>query len=369
MATGSRRRSGLSGRGTAIAAGSVVFVLSANGRAGPEASFVLVPGVPGGSPTATHAIGISGDGSTVFGEVFTTGRWEAMIWTRPGGTRALGPGYFLGGSRDGRVLVGAGPNSTARWTEADGWQAIPKPAGGKAVIGHDVTPDGGVVVGRSDPDGAVHVRAVRWTAAGGTEIIPTPPFNPDYSPTRVSADGRTVVGIGSSGFSFAWRWTQAGGTEALQPFGQLSTVLDMSPDGAAIVGGTQNPTDCGWIMTTGGTVFIPNPIGARGGRAQGVSDDGSVVVGTTAQGAYIWDAVNGSRYISDVLQSYGISVGAFRLTEALEISGDGMTIIGRGLHPGGQDQAWVFTLPAPSSAMVLLAPVLVARRRRAAWDG
>jgi len=115
---------------------------------------------------------------------------------------------------------------------------------------------------------------------------------------------------------------------------------------------------------------VPHTVGTGSSYAADVSNDGSIVVGygfsAGGQEAYIWDSANGIRSLKEVLTSdYGISgLDSWHLTEARAISADGRTIVGSGINPSGQTEAWVATVPEPSSSLFLLFSSLFLLRRR-----
>jgi uncharacterized membrane protein len=134
-----------------------------------------------------------------------------------------------------------------------------------------------------------------------------------------NADGSVIVGQGRSAQgSEAFRWTSAGGG-SMQALGDLpggsvnSTALAVSADGAIIVGM--------------GTIAGPIP-------------------GSDAPEAMIWDADHGMRDLKDVLTAAGASsVSGWTLQQATGVSADGTVIVGYGLDPLGQTQAWLAHLP------------------------
>jgi probable HAF family extracellular repeat protein len=101
-----------------------------------------------------------------------------------------------------------------------------------------------------------------------------------------------------------------------------------------------------------------------GSQANGVSADGSVVVGQSQSAsvgyeAFTWDATNGMRSLEDVLTSvYSLNRTGWTLSQATAISADGLTIVGNGTNPLGQTEAWVANLgttaPVPEPASLLL---------------
>ncbi len=142
--------------------------------------------------------------------------------------------------------------------------------------------------------------------------------------TGVSADGSVVVGVGVSASGVeAFRWTAATGLVGL---GDLP----------------------------GGSFFS---------EALGVSADGSLVVGVgfSASGreAFIWDEANGMRSLRDVLIAQGDDLTGWTLLSADAISADGSTIVGKGINPSGQFEAWLARLgpteviPEPASLTLL----------------
>jgi uncharacterized membrane protein len=194
----------------------------------------------------------------------------------------------------------------------------------------------GTVVGLYDG------KPFRWTRAGGMELLSHPGLQVGNSPaTDVSADGSVVVGIvpvayGTNEDEFytrAFRWTREGGAQLL-PLGTGATPV--RPDGA-----------------------------------YGVSADGSIVIGASANDAMIWTAGGGSRLLEDVLQQdYGVDLTGWRLDVALDISTDGSTITGWGHNPAGQIEGWVAVLPEPSAlGLAATAGTFLLRRRRPARLG
>jgi probable HAF family extracellular repeat protein len=150
----------------------------------------------------------------------------------------------------------------------------------------------------------------------------------------ISADGTTVVGVSRSSLSNtgeAFRWTAATG----------------------MVGLGDSP---------GGPVFS---------EAFAVSADGSVIVGrsdsSTGLEASIWDATNGMRSLESLLVAEGVTdVNGWALLRATGVSGDGRTIVGFGINPSGQTEAWLARLgsatsvPEPSAGLLLGTGLIVA---------
>ena len=62
--------------------------------------------------------------------------------------------------------------------------------------------------------------------------------------------------------------------------------------------------------------------------------------------AFVWDESNGMRAISDVLSGNGISLSGWQLQNATGVSADGLTIVGDGINPAGQGEAWIAPWPS-----------------------
>jgi uncharacterized membrane protein len=108
--------------------------------------------------------------------------------------------------------------------------------------------------------------------------------------------------------------------------------------------------------------------GARvASEAFDVSADGTVIVGvgeTFADGvgarqeAFYWSSDAGMRNLRDVLVSFGATnLDGWLLTEAQGVSSDGLTVVGTAISPAGVRQAFVATIPEPSSIVLALLAV------------
>ena len=143
------------------------------------------------------------------------------------------------------------------------------------------------------------------------------PGQEDCFATAISSDGSVVVGVGSDHGPAPWMWTAQTG---LQPLPGSYTIKAVSGDGSLFVGSR-------WVDTPnvfpsqGEVVLWANDFGnARptlvpldfDGRVTGVSDDGSVVVGSAVVPSTHTDAI-----------FVNANMAAFRWTEA-----DGMVSLG-----------------------------------------
>jgi probable HAF family extracellular repeat protein len=174
----------------------------------------------------------------------------------------------------------------------------------------------------------------------------------------VSADGLVVVGA-STGTSTedAFRWTQAGGMVALGflPGDNRSIATATSADGAVVVGSSRNPNGLWqsfrWTSATG--MF---GIGVDT-QAHDVSGDGMTIVGRafTVPGneAYLWTNALGLVDLRMHLIGLGVTgLTGWQLREALAVSQDGNAIVGFGTNPAGQTEAWIAYLSPPAAGTI-----------------
>jgi probable HAF family extracellular repeat protein len=332
-----------------------------------EAMFMGLGDQPSGG--SLNWVGVSADGSVVVG----ASNDEAFRWTSDGGM--VGLGFLSGGpdsramatSADGSVVVGVGwsldadfpPVEAFRWTSDGGMVGLGfLPPGAIAWSwAFGVSADGSVVVGQA---GEI---AFRWTADGGMVglgHLPSGGLGGYSEAYATSADGSVVVGGSSPGWE-AFHWTSDGGMVGLGhlPGGGFdSRAFAASADGSVVVGRSDSASgDEAFRWTSdGGMVGLGHlPGGGFDSRAFAASADGSVVVGRSdsASGdeAFIWDSTNGMRALAQVLTDLGIDLTGWTVTEATGASGDGLTIVGYGTNPSGDNEAWIAVLPASTIAV------------------
>jgi len=212
------------------------------------------------------------------------------------------------------------------------------PGGEFFSFGIAVSDDGSVVVVNSFSDNGLE--GAKWTAAGG--LVPIPALLggefPEVFPTAVSGDGTVIVGSSTSanGFNEAFRWTEDGGTVGLGDLpdgGFCSNATGVSEDGSVIVG-----TGCSEIGSEafrwtedGGMVGLDGGLDDRKFTfADDVTNDGTLVVGTSDsfEGvATIWTEMDGARLIDDTSLSFN----------AISVSSSDETVIaGPANSDGGQ---------------------------------
>lgn len=224
---------------------------------------------------------------------------------------------------------------------------------------YGVSADGSVVVGNTSTGGSMGI-AFRWTEASGVVSLGTldtfPWWYPYSAAYGVSADGSVIVGMSSygDGGMQAIRWTQAEGMVGLGdlPGGDVhSSARAISAGGSVIVGwGTSGSgTEAFRWTEAGGWVGLGDlPGGTFYSIASAVSADGSVVVGSSrtdlGDEPFIWDAEHGMRNLKSVLIAGGLNLTGWTLYQATGVSADGLTIVGVGVSPEGQTEAWRATL-------------------------
>lgn len=373
------------GRGAAFALWICVLAASsARGQTLP--SFTGVGDLAGGG-VSSAALGISDDATVVVGSSEGANGTEAFRWTAGGGIVGLG---FLaltdpfseavGASSDGSVIVGSSDNGSGdrayRWTSGGGMVALgtfscsscDPTTGANGVSG-----DGLVAVGAGLAKslfGDPHIDSARWTG-GGTSIddigdLPGPAeLNSAWG---ASQNGSVIVGEGdSSSGNQAWVWTSGTGMDALPgvPGAQImSGARAISSDASTIVGAantdpvsTNRKEAARWTGAGYATIELLGSLGSTSSQANALTADGSIIVGRARnaandQRAFIWDAVNGMRDLSDVLASdYGLDVSGWILREAHGISDVGLdgefTVVGEGTNPSGDPEGFVAFLIPP----------------------
>jgi len=280
---------------------------------------------------------ISGDGKVVVGQRDTdpatdSTTWEPMRWTQAGGVELLG------------FVDGSGSNFGRAW---------------------DANNDGSIVVGRSDDD------AFRWVDGSGISAL----GSSKLAARGVNAAGDVLVGHENAGV--AWRWESGSGFTTINDLtgGTSSFALSVSNDGAVVVGYAENAgTNNEAFRWKNGTItgLGDLPGGAFDSQANDTNVNGDVVVGygTTASGkeAFIWSQrYGGLRNLEEFLtidRNIVVPTG-WTLEEAVAVSADGGIVLGTGINPDGDTEAFLAVIPEPASALVLgVTGLLAARRRR-----
>lgn len=358
-------------------------------------SFTPLPFEPGEDFSLVTSV--SDDGRFIGGHTsgptatgFTPIIWDGLARN----TLSLPTGFEAGGayinaiSGDGgsAVAIGLGPDGFRgiRWDSA-GMPHVLSTAPGTFSSFNAINFDGSVAGGFVNQTFFGPVSdALVWTSSGGEQNIGNiPGFIGEASITGVSNDGSLFVGFATQNHQVPVTWTQSGGFEVLPgvpmapPGPHIGMAIDVSADGSTIVGaleinGRNVPTF--WDSTRSPTLINLIP-GYQVGEAVAATNDGSIVVGHWRETptsdelgslAFIWDADNGARPLGDVLVSeFGLDLQGWTLNVVNDITPDGLTMVGSGLNPMGELQAFRVVIPAPGALGALaISGLLLARRRR-----
>jgi uncharacterized membrane protein len=344
------------------------------------AAALVVPLAAQGTFTAigmrdSRATGISGDGSIIVGSYSSGG--GAWRWSESEGYQDLGgkAPYITEAriSRDGKTIVYAdsdsqGLISAAIWQGGQNWktlggvpEGVPGGSDNKELsTAYGVSGDGSVIVGSAWVKGSRTV-AFRWDSSTGTASLPSLRGRSGRAGT-ISANGWVIAGWDDSqdngtGRSAVTWWN---GLERLvHPYALLQEVIASNSDGGVLVG-RGHPQNLGhafrWVSGTGQTddlgALVPpyynfDRIGTDVSTALGVTDDGSIVVGTSASPpveAMVWTPETKMVPLAIYLTNRGVQ-GDFGkwllLFEAAVISPDGRVMAGSGINPQGFQQAFV----------------------------
>lgn len=364
------------------------------------ASFQGLGDLPGGD-YSSNASGISADGKVVVGSSVVrlshglpsdpssdTGL-SAFYWTTDTGMVGLGDldgrgSTARGVSADGSVIIGyvGAMQQAFRWTATNQMTYLEG-----ATIATDVSSDGTIIVGEVGQQASV------WseTNGGWTDLGNISNNNILFEENlRISGDGSIIVGtswstdspdppfVSGETYIEAFHWDAQSGMQGLgfAPGDEFSRARGVNPDGSVIVGSTSHIVDSPyygpvadsvmrWTLNDGMQNLGSLEGGATISAALDVSADGSIIVGISANMAFIWTEDKGIQNLQNILsQDYGLNLDGWTLTSATAISDDGLTIVGNGINPDGFGEAWVAAIPEPVGVVLLAVGFLGLRRRR-----
>lgn len=298
--------------------------------------------------------------ATVIGATVSHGKADAAYFQGlgdlPGGIyRSLSWGI----SGDGSVVTGSSRSTDPangfeafRWTRETGMSGLGFLQGAPISSSRGISADGKTIFGFSLPVGGFY-----WTPGNGMASL-----GAVVTPLGASADGSILVGSGNifpgstlGGATEAFRWTQQSGFTGLgvipgtEIFGSIAN--GVSADGSVVVGrSTSSPSSdfdrreaFRWTAQSGmvGLGWLPgaNPKTAQS-SATGVSADGMVVVGSsttdTTERPFRWTSATGMVAL-DLLQGYV-------LNSVSGVSADGAKIYGSLLNTANQLKGFVWTV-------------------------
>jgi uncharacterized membrane protein len=324
------------------------------------------------------AYGVSADGTTVVGSGVSASGTEAVYW-RNGVLTALadvagGPveSVARGCNADGSVIVGSGRDGTAhRGVRWDGpsyapttLPQVPGFPGGSLAAG--ISANGATICGYNTDiqlNAFNQVTAYRIDNGVLTQLPYLLPGNINDSGAYFSpsADGSVIPGRIRTGFSnyqgVYWVGTTMHQPPALPGGPHYAQIFAASADGTAFVGtscsnlaplaGASEP--CRWKNDVPLSLGLL-PGGSPTGAALSSNHDGSVVVGhgtgpLGAVQAFVWDGAQGMRELATVLTvDHGLDLSGWTLTSARAMTPDGLTIVGYGTNPAGNQEGWIARL-------------------------
>lgn len=336
--------------------------IDCGGACGSCGQFEGIGDLPGGA-FESYAHAVSVDGGVVVGRATSANGSEAFRWTVTGGMQALGD--LAGGafssvaysvSNSGAVVVGqasiASGEIAFRWTPTGGMVSIGDlPGGSTRSEAYDVSADGLVIVGPGiSANGA---EAFRYAGAmTGLGDLPGGIFLSQAWAT--SGDGSYIVGRSRSADGYeAFRWTSSGGMQALGDLAGgifLSHAMVVSANGAIVAGYSSSASGIeAFRWTASGMVGLGYPPGMTSSYVYGISDNGSRIVGTANDGAnntgFIWTSTEGMQDLQTIIQDQGGSAAGWTILGATGISGDGKVIVGYGINPLGDIEAFRAVIP------------------------
>jgi probable HAF family extracellular repeat protein len=250
-------------------------------------------------------------------------------------------------SVDGSIVVGRATNLNNyyrpfRWTTSGGMADLgtfpPEWLSGDAT---DVSADGNSIVGNLG-------QAQRWRAGVGLETLG------NFRALGISADGQSVVGS----TAHAVRWTATSGLQDLGTVGGSESFAEAASANGSVVVGQSRDRNAFWkafSWTAAGGMRDLGTLGGPMSAANDVSSDGAVIVGTalTTSGsssnhAFRWTTRRQIQDLQRELVNAGVtSVQNWILFSATSVSSDGTVIVGFGLNPTRQWEAFRATLGLP----------------------
>jgi hypothetical protein len=319
--------------------------------------------------TVDTPMGISADGSTVFGSrAVAPPCAEVASWT-VSGIRTGPPGIALAASANGKVIVGTAMPTTCPFgmgPRAFVSSAL-QPMGVvlAALDGDDegeglaVSADGSTAIGFSSSSASHMGRLFSWTlAAGMIPLHDTKIRRPGFD-VLTSADGSVVAAtlIDDTGNDTAFVWTSGAG---LKPLPKVATrgqslAFGLSADGSVVlVLGTNAPAGPPTLATQDGLPFtwsaangpeaLVIPATFIGFELVLMTPDASLIVGNPApnQGGPLvaWDAKRAPRFLFADAPSFLMRCRPF----VTRVSADGKTFAGS-CGSGGRNTGFVARLP------------------------
>jgi uncharacterized membrane protein len=317
---------------------------------------------------------MSPDGNTVVGTLnlpISFNRGRAYRWNRGEGTVMLSEvrANALAVSADGSVVVGgigSGLFEPYRWTRETGIELLGS-IGGTYGIATDVTDDGATIVGHGNNHSGLH-GLFRWRSGQIQELTVNMQSVDD---AKISGDG-SVIGVTfdnlTTGTKRPFRYTDAGGFQALETFGRGGSISGISQNGSVLLGssyGFGSPARPAFWTADGRIHELATEF--NNGSAWRSNADGSMIFGLTQIGQPYrpvrW--LNGGNYeYADSIYEQYMPEG-WEIAYIRDVSPDGRFVVGSGRNSGHGAVFVIDTVPEPNMAVTLavLSMGLLMRRR------
>ncbi|WP_185734333.1 hypothetical protein [Burkholderia sp. Bp9031] len=267
------------------------------------------------------------------------------------------------------ILVGAGNLSAGEETvDTSPWSfrlvVLDPPRHANAAACIAASADGRVIAGFRSDESSETSRAVRWTAQTGFQYLRIPGSKVTRA-YNLSADGSTISGAtrsegrGAQGF----RWTKKGGVRKFGVGWRQVETSGISDNGTVVVGTSWerdfDPKAFYWTEQEGVQSLADNPVfnalSLTDSAALGVSGDGSTIVGWASDfyrnhaSVFYWTKTAGMQIIGD-------AGGKDNFPRWMGVSRDGSVVVGTTFDgPNRRDASHVFRWTA-KEGMVKLGP-------------
>jgi uncharacterized membrane protein len=296
-------------------------------------------------PVGIVATGMSADGTIVVGAGGGgVQRWTGGTWTNIGGYSGSTPAISRDGSTLAATALEAGTNyqTAGLWLGGTSWQTLGglgSVSGSSQSTAYGVSGDGSVVVGLGwiCPVAFECGRAFRWDATTGMNMLETI-GGPGSRANGIAADGLTIVG-----------WQQIATRVPAVWVNGVQTVLNPTGAGEVWAANADGTRIAGWdsgnamVWAWNGSAWDAQTIGfftaSHSGRANAISDDGSVVAGQCSLGslppfttsALYWTQATGPVELKPYLESLGtVGMTNYALNRIIAMTPDGRTLLGVG---------------------------------------
>jgi hypothetical protein len=270
-----------------------------------------------------------------------------------------GDGAYLGGNftryrvSDGHVDTIANPGNYARRTA-------------KGISG-----DGSKIMGTATDSRGLGAVTYTWTPQSGTQYLPMSGrfVSGQQTAGAMSRDGSTIVGTfleGSASRGFVYREGQ-GYSVPVGANGVEASAIDCVNADGSILAGIASGAGGGLTRWVNGTPTLLSYISGYAQYAQGMSNDGNVIVGLLDELAgnndrsFVWTPSTGTMFVEDYLRMNGIVLPVGEIIDRLIVSGDGKSFAGRFSQISGD--AFVATIPGPGGMTLVVGALAFSRRR------